>query len=67
VGLAEENQGPPRKELRTRFRERAAGSALTARLEVLELELEKLRREMGRNSGNSDKPPSSDTVTQQAE
>jgi hypothetical protein len=30
---------------------------LTTRLEVLELELEKLRREMGRSSGNSGKPP----------
>jgi transposase len=40
---------------------------LVARLGALELELEKLRRETGRNSGNSGKPPSSDTVTQRAE
>lgn len=42
-------------------------AGLAARVQVLEAQLEKLGREMGRNSGNSGKPPSSDTVTQQAE
>lgn len=40
---------------------------LTMKLEVQAAELEKLRREASRNSGNSGKPPSSDTVSQRAE
>ncbi len=37
-----------------------------ARVQILEAELEKLRREMSRNSSNSGKPPSSDTLTERA-
>lgn len=39
-------------------------AALKAALTALEIEVERLRREAGRNSGNSGKPPSSDTITQ---
>jgi transposase len=39
---------------------------LRAALQAMEVELEKLRRESSRNSANSGKPPSSDTVTQRA-
>ena len=38
--------------------------AVRAALTALEMEVERLRREAGRNSGNSGKPPSSDTITQ---
>jgi transposase len=41
----------------------AQNAVLMAKVEVLEAELEKLRRELGRNSANSGKPPSSDTLT----
>jgi transposase len=37
-----------------------------ARVQILEAELEKLRREMSRNSSNSGKPPSSDALTGRA-
>jgi len=40
---------------------------LEASIGALELEIERLRRELGRHSGNSGKPPSSDTLTQRAE
>ena len=40
--------------------------ALRAAVEALEVELERLRHEMGTHSGNSGKPPSSDTITQRA-
>ena len=39
---------------------------LTAKLEALQAELETLRRERERNSGNSGKPPSSDTLAERA-
>lgn len=39
---------------------------LEAKLTGLEAELEKLRREKSRNSGNSGKPPSSDTLAERA-
>lgn len=44
----------------------AENASLLARVQALEAELEKLRREMGRNSSNSGKPPSSDTLTERA-
>jgi transposase len=44
----------------------AENASLMARVQILEAELEKLRREMGRDSSNSGKPPSSDTVTERA-
>jgi transposase len=44
----------------------AENASLMARVQVLEAELEKLRREMSRNSSNSGKPPSSDTLTERA-
>jgi transposase len=63
VGLVEQV-----KELLAKNAELASQNAeLMAKVEVLEAELEKLRREMSRNSGNSGKPPSSDTLTQRAE
>jgi transposase len=40
---------------------------LEALLQALEIEVEKLRRERGRHSGNSGKPPSSDTLAQRNE
>ena len=40
---------------------------LKALLQALEIEVEKLRRESGRHSGNSGKPPSSDTLAQRNE
>jgi hypothetical protein len=43
---------------------RAKVAELTAKLEALEIQLEKLRREGERNSGNSGKPPSSDTLAE---
>jgi transposase len=39
-------------------------AALKAALAALEIEVERLRRDAGRHSGNSGKPPSSDTITQ---
>jgi len=52
-------------ELASRVTELASqNTELAARVQVLEAQLEKLGREMGRNSGNSGKPPSSDSVTQ---
>lgn len=39
-------------------------AGLAGALEALEDEVERLRRELGRNSGNSGKPPSSDTITE---
>ncbi len=55
-------------ELASRVTELASqNTELAAKVEVLERELEKLRREMARSSGNSGKPPSSDTATQRAE
>ena len=55
-------------ELASRVTELASqNTELAARVQVLEAQLEKLGREMGRNSGNSGKPPSSDSVTQRAE
>lgn len=39
-------------------------AALRVVVEALEAELERLRREQSKHSGNSGKPPSSDTVTQ---
>ncbi|MDP9402843.1 MAG: IS66 family transposase [Actinomycetota bacterium] len=42
-------------------------AALKAVVGTLEAELERLRREQSKHSGNSGKPPSSDTVTQRAE
>lgn len=45
---------------------RAKNAELAAKLGALETELEKLRREMGRNSSNSGKPPSSGTLTGRA-
>lgn len=44
----------------------AENAVLLAKIEALEAELEKLRREQGRNSSNSGKPPSSDTITERA-
>jgi transposase len=44
----------------------AENASLMARVQILEAELEKLRREMSRNSSNSGKPPSSDTLTERA-
>lgn len=41
-------------------------AALRAVVEALEAELERLRREQSKHSGNSGKPPSSDTVTQRS-
>jgi len=42
-------------------------AALKAVVEALEAELERLRREGSKHSGNSGKPPSSDTVTQRSQ
>jgi transposase len=39
-------------------------AALKAVLSALESEVDRLRREVGRHSGNSGKPPSSDTISQ---
>jgi transposase len=39
-------------------------AALKAALAALEVEVERLRRETGRHSGNSGKPPSADTISQ---
>lgn len=44
----------------------AENASLMARVQILEAELEKLRREVSRNSSNSGKPPSSDTLTERA-
>jgi transposase len=41
-------------------------AALKAALEALEVELERLLRQAGTHSGNSGKPPSSDTITDRA-
>jgi transposase len=42
----------------------AENAALRAAIAALEAEVERLRRELGRHSGNSGKPPSSDTITE---
>ena len=42
-------------------------AVLKAALESLEAEVERLRREQSKHSGNSGKPPSSDTLTQRSE
>ena len=45
---------------------RAENASLMARVQLLEAELESLRREISRNSSNSGKPPSSDTLSERA-
>ena len=45
---------------------RAENASLVARVQLLETELESLRREISRNSSNSGKPPSSDTLSERA-
>jgi transposase len=42
----------------------AQNAALRAAIEALEVEVERLRRDASRHSGNSGRPPSSDTITQ---
>jgi transposase len=54
-------------ELRAKNAELATkATELDAKLEALEAELEKLRREEARNSSNSGKPPSSDSLAEKA-
>jgi transposase len=45
---------------------RAENASLMSRVQLLEAELESLQREISRNSSNSGKPPSSDTLSQRA-